>query len=87
MSFEQPNWLPGEPPPQPNVSPSAAPVPKVLAGTGGAGFGFAVAIVLPWLANVAFGTEMPIEVALAFGALLGTVGSFLAGYFTPPRSM
>ena len=72
---------------EPNRSPSAAPQPKVIAGAGGAGIGSALAFILPWLVKVTTGTEMPVEVALAFGSILSIIGSFVAGYFTPPRSM
>jgi hypothetical protein len=71
----------------PNRSPSAAPQPKVIAGAGGAGIGSALAFILPWLVKVTTGAEMPIEVALAFGSILSIIGSFVAGYFTPPRSV
>jgi hypothetical protein len=72
---------------QANVSPSAAPQPKVLAGAGGAGIGGALALILPWLIKTTTGAEMPVEVALGFGSLFSIIGSFVAGYFTPPRSM
>jgi hypothetical protein len=71
----------------PNRSPSAAPVPKVIAGAGGAGIGSALALIAPWLIREATGAEMPVEVALALGSLLSIIGSFVAGYFTPPRSV
>lgn len=70
-----------------NKSPSAAPQPKVLAGAGGAGIGGALALVLPWLVKTTIGAEIPPEVALGFGTLLSIIGSFVAGYITPPRSM
>ena len=73
--------------PQANRSPSSAPAPKVLAGAGGAGIGGSVALILPWLVKVTTGEEMPAEVALGFGTLLSMIGSFIAGYFTPPRSL
>lgn len=71
----------------PNRSPSAAPQPKVIAGTAGAGLGSAIGLVLPWLVKVAFGVEMPPEVAVGFAGILSVIGTFAAGYLTPPRSM
>lgn len=68
-----------------NKSPSAAPVPKVLAATSGAGLGSAIGVVLPWVSQTFFGIEMPVEVAIAFGGLFSIIGSFVAGYMTPPR--
>jgi hypothetical protein len=72
---------------EPNRSPSAAPQPKVIAGAGGAGVGGALALVLPWLIKMTTGQEIPAEVALGFGTLLSIIGSFVAGYITPPRGM
>lgn len=69
-----------------NRSPSAAPVPKVIGGTAGAGLGSAIGIILPWLVKTMTGQEMPVEVAMGFGAILSIIGTFVAGYLTPPRS-
>ena len=69
-----------------NRSFSRAPVPKVWAASSGAVSGGAIAVMLPWLSKTYLGIEMPVEVALAIGAILSWAGSFAAGYFTPPHS-
>jgi hypothetical protein len=71
----------------PNRSPSAAPVPKVIGSTAGAGLGGYIGAVMPWVVYQIFGVEMPTGVVLGFVGIFSTIGSFVGGYFTPPRSV
>lgn len=76
------------PPPSslPNVSPSSAPAPKVIASAGGAGLGGAIGAVVVW-AMGAGGLDVPPEIGIALSTICSILVSFAAGYFTPPRSV
>jgi hypothetical protein len=67
-----------------NQSPSAAPVPKVLASTGGTGAGGVLAILIIWSLQQA-GLSISSEVGLAIGTLCSMIVGFIAGYLTPPK--
>lgn len=68
-----------------NRSPSAAPTPKVLAGSAGAGLGGAVGAVVVWALGAA-GLSVPPEIGIAISTICSVLIGFAAGYFTPPRA-
>lgn len=68
-----------------NESPSAAPAPKVWAGTAGTGLGGAIGVVVVWAMQSA-GLEVTQEVAIAVATICSIVVGFTAGYLTPPRA-
>lgn len=67
-----------------NKSPSAAPVPKVLASTAGTGVGGAIGAVIVWGLQQT-GLTVPPEIGIALSTLCAAAVAFLAGYFTPPK--
>lgn len=67
-----------------NKSPSAAPVPKVLAATAGSGFGGAVGAIVVWGLQQA-GLSIPPEIGIAISTVCSAAVAFAAGYFTPPK--
>lgn len=64
---------------------SRAPVPKVLAATGGSGIGGAIGAVVVWALSQA-GLDVPPEIGIAIATLCSAVAAFIAGYFTPPKA-
>lgn len=64
-------------------SSSAAPVPKVLAGTAGSGLGGAVGSVVVWVLELN-GVSVPAEIGIAISTACSMLVGFVAGYLTPP---
>lgn len=60
---------------------SAAPQPKVVAATVGAGVGSAIATIVVWVVSVTTGLEVPEAVELAGGVVLTAGLAFIGGYF------
>lgn len=67
-----------------NKSPSKAPVPKVIAATGGSGLGGAIGVIIVWILQQN-GLEVTNEVGIAIGTVCSVVLTFVAGYLTPPN--
>jgi hypothetical protein len=69
-----------------NLQPTNSPKNKVIAATGGAAIGSAVAVILTWIVTAAFtkvGISLPENVSNAFSVIFTTITTFLAGYYTP----
>ena len=63
--------------------PTNTPKSKVLAATGGAAVGSAVAVVLIW-AIQKMGIEVPADVTEALGVILTAILTFVSGWSMPP---
>jgi hypothetical protein len=75
--------------PEPAVEPTRAPQKKVIAATGGAALGSAIAVILMWIIDSLFkqlGISMPDEVRTALTTVFTTISTFAGGYYTPPGS-
>lgn len=60
--------------------PSKTPKPKVIAATGGAAVGGALALLTAWILGM-FGVDVPGEVQGAFTVLFSTALAFVGGYW------
>jgi hypothetical protein len=66
---------------------TATPKNKVVAATGGAAVGSAIAVILTWILSSflkRYNIDLPNEVTTAFNAIFTSVGTFAAGYYVPP---
>lgn len=66
-----------------NPAPTNTPKTKVLAATGGAAVGSAVAVILIWAIQKT-GLEVPTNVADALGVITTAVLTFVSGWAMPP---
>ena len=62
------------------------PAQKVTGSATGAGLAGAVVAVIVWLLGEYGGVEVPYDIQLALVVIAAAVGSFVAGYFTPPAA-
>lgn len=60
--------------------------PKVSAATTGAGIGYSLGLIIGWVLGLAH-VSCPSEVSNALGIVLATVCTFIAGYFTPDKTV
>lgn len=66
---------------------TSAPKNKVVAATGGAAIGSAIAVVITWILTSIlehFAVKIPVDVTTAISSIFTTLTAFLAGYYTPP---
>lgn len=66
---------------------TAAPQRKVIAATGGAAVGSAVALIVTWILGGAFaklGLPFPENIQSAFNTVFTTLSAFMFGYYTSP---
>lgn len=61
--------------------PSAAPQPKVVAATVGAGVGSALGEIIVWVVEASANIDIPANVELAVGVVLTAGLAFVSGYF------
>jgi hypothetical protein len=77
----------GLPATQENFRQTTAPKNKVVAATGGAAVGSAIAVILTWILSSVlqgYNIDLPTQVTSAFTAIFTSVGTFVAGYYMPP---
>ncbi len=87
MSGSGTSTPPSQPLPAGSFSPTSAPKNKVIAATGGAAVGSALAVILTWILGLILGKlniTITNDVSSAFEVIFTSAATLAAGYYTPP---